>query len=60
MNVPGALLFMGDGHALQGAAGELTGNALETSMEIEFMASGIADSLDRLLRRHLEPSPMAG
>ena len=33
--VPGALLFMGDGHALQGA-GELTGNALETSMDIEF------------------------
>jgi acetamidase/formamidase len=34
-NVPGALLFVGDGHALQGA-GELTGNALETSMDIEF------------------------
>jgi amidase len=33
--VPGALLFMGDGHAAQGA-GELTGNALETSMDIEF------------------------
>jgi len=33
--VPGALLFMGDGHAVQGA-GELTGNALETSMDIEF------------------------
>jgi acetamidase/formamidase len=32
---PGALLFVGDGHALQGA-GELTGNALETSMDIEF------------------------
>jgi amidase len=35
VNVPGALLFVGDGHALQGA-GELTGDALETSMEIEF------------------------
>ena len=35
VNVPGALLFLGDGHALQGA-GELTGNALETSMDIEF------------------------
>lgn len=35
VNVPGALLFVGDGHALQGA-GELTGNALETSMDIEF------------------------
>ena len=32
---PGALLFMGDGHAAQGD-GELTGDALETSMEIEF------------------------
>jgi acetamidase/formamidase len=31
----GGLLFVGDGHALQGA-GELTGNALETSMDIEF------------------------
>ncbi len=30
---PGALLFVGDGHAAQGA-GELTGDALETSMEI--------------------------
>jgi len=32
---PGALLFVGDGHAAQGA-GELTGNALETSMDISF------------------------
>jgi acetamidase/formamidase len=32
---PGALLFVGDGHAVQGD-GELTGNALETSMDIEF------------------------
>lgn len=36
--VSGALLFVGDGHALQGA-GELTGNALETSMDIEFTVS---------------------
>jgi amidase len=35
VNVLGALLFVGDGHAVQGA-GELTGNALETSMDIEF------------------------
>jgi acetamidase/formamidase len=35
VNVPGALLFVGDGHAVQGA-GELTGNALETSMDFEF------------------------
>jgi amidase len=31
----GALLFLGDGHAVQGD-GELTGDALETSMNIEF------------------------
>jgi amidase len=31
----GALLFMGDGHAAQGD-GELTGMAIETSMEFEF------------------------
>ena len=32
---PGALLFVGDGHGAQGD-GELTGDALETSMDIEF------------------------
>ncbi|HXY41490.1 MAG TPA: acetamidase/formamidase family protein [Vicinamibacteria bacterium] len=32
---PGALLYLGDGHAAQGD-GELNGNALETSMEVEF------------------------
>ncbi len=32
---PGALLFVGDGHAAQGD-GETIGNALETSMEVEF------------------------
>ena len=31
----GAILFVGDGHAAQGD-GELTGDALETSMDIEF------------------------
>jgi amidase len=31
----GALLFLGDGHAAQGA-GELTGDALETTLEVEF------------------------
>jgi len=34
VNVPGALLYVGDGHALQGD-GELNGNALETSMDVE-------------------------
>jgi acetamidase/formamidase len=32
---PGALLYLGDAHALQGD-GELNGDALETSMDIEF------------------------
>jgi len=32
---PGALLFLGDGHAAQGD-GEVIGNALETSMDVEF------------------------
>src|SRR6202043_1941973 len=31
----GALLFVGDGHALEGD-GELNGDALETSMDVEF------------------------
>src|SRR5215813_185288 len=35
VNHPGALLFVGDGHAAQGD-GELNGNALETSMDVEF------------------------
>jgi acetamidase/formamidase len=35
VNVPGALLYLGDGHAIQGD-GELNGNALETSMDVEF------------------------
>ena len=32
---PGALLYIGDGHALQGD-GEATGNGVETSMDVEF------------------------
>jgi len=32
---PGALLFLGDGHALQGE-GEVVGTGLETSMDVEF------------------------
>jgi len=35
VNQVGALLYVGDGHAAQGD-GELTGDALETSMEVEF------------------------
>src|SRR6266568_2830662 len=32
---PGALLFLGDGHARQGD-GEMLGNAIETSLDVEF------------------------
>ena len=39
---PGALLFLGDGHAAQ-ADGELTGDALETSMDFEFTVDLIRD-----------------
>ena len=39
---PGALLFVGDGHAAQ-ADGELTGDALETSMDIEFTVDLLRD-----------------
>ena len=35
VNQEGAILFLGDGHAAQGD-GELTGDALETSMDVEF------------------------
>lgn len=35
VNQEGALLFVGDGHAAEGD-GELTGDALETSMDVEF------------------------
>jgi acetamidase/formamidase len=35
---PGALLFIGDGHALQ-ADGEPTGNGIETSLDVEFTVS---------------------
>jgi amidase len=39
---PGALLFIGDGHARQGD-GELTGTGLETSMDVEFTVDLIKD-----------------
>jgi amidase len=35
VNTPGALVFIGDGHAAQGD-GELAGDALETSMDVSF------------------------
>jgi amidase len=48
VNVPGALLYVGDGHAAQGD-GELNGNALETSMDVEF-------TLDVIPGKHI-PGP---
>jgi amidase len=41
VNVPGAFLYVGDGHAAQGD-GELNGNALETSMDVTFTVDVIA------------------
>jgi acetamidase/formamidase len=40
--VPGALLYVGDAHAAQGD-GELNGNALETSMDVEFTVDVIPE-----------------
>ncbi len=61
--VPGALLFVGDGHAAQGA-GELTGNALETSMDIEFtvdvQAGGAPDNPRMENTEYLMASGIAG
>jgi amidase len=41
VSVPGALLYFGDGHAMQGD-GELNGNALETSMDVEISVDVIS------------------
>jgi amidase len=41
VRVPGAFLYIGDGHALQGD-GETTGNALETSMDVTFTVDVIS------------------
>jgi acetamidase/formamidase len=49
VNQPGALLYVGDGHAAQGD-GELNGNALETSMEVEFTVNLIHDKRIRTPR----------
>lgn len=43
VNEPGALLFIGDGHALQGE-GEVVGTGLETSMDVEFTAQVVKKS----------------
>jgi amidase len=41
VNVAGAFMYIGDGHAAQGD-GELNGNALETSMDVEFTVDVIS------------------
>ena len=41
VSTPGALLYVGDGHAAQGD-GETTGNALETSLDVEVTVDVIA------------------
>jgi len=43
VNEPGALLFIGDGHALQGE-GEVVGTGLETSMDVEFSVQVVKKS----------------
>lgn len=50
---PGALFFLGDGHAAMGD-GELTGAALETSLDVEFtleLIPGSATGYPRLMNR---------
>jgi acetamidase/formamidase len=49
VSAPGAMLYLGDGHALQGD-GELNGNALETSMDVEF-------TVDVIHSEHRIPGP---
>lgn len=44
--VPGALLFVGDGHALQGD-GEITGSGIEISFEVQFTVDVLKDKLIR-------------
>ncbi len=46
VSVPGAFLYVGDGHAAQGD-GELNGNALETSMDVEFTVDVISGKSTR-------------
>jgi acetamidase/formamidase len=43
VNEPGALLFIGDGHALQGE-GEVVGTGIETSMDVEFTVQVVKKS----------------
>jgi amidase len=51
----GAFLFLGDAHAEQGD-GELAGNALETSMDVEFTVKVIKNSTNTLSFPRIEDS----
>jgi len=44
VNVPGGLLYFGDAHAAQGD-GELSGNGLETSMDVEVQVDVLSTSI---------------
>lgn len=55
---PGALLFIGDGHAAQGD-GELSGNALETSLSVEFRVDVIQNTSPRMPRAENQEERMA-
>ncbi len=55
---PGALLFVGDGHAAEGD-GELTGAALETSMEVEFTVDVVQDKSSNMPRAENDEFRMA-
>ena len=52
---PGALLYIGDGHAVQGD-GEIAGNALETSMDVEFTVKLIKKDTLQLTYPRMEDS----
>ncbi|MFT3934907.1 MAG: acetamidase/formamidase family protein [Chitinophagaceae bacterium] len=49
----GSLLYLGDGHALQGD-GELNGDALETSMNFSFTVRVIKNEADKLIYTRVE------
>ena len=55
---PGALLFIGDGHAAQGD-GELSGNALETSLDVEIRVDVIRGTSPRMPRAENDEELMA-
>jgi amidase len=51
----GAFLYIGDGHAAQGD-GELAGNALETSMDVEFTVKLISNDTFKITYPRVEDS----